>query len=211
MDWHRWKLCRPVFYFWSSFASHTNDRDLLLLKLRFSTKLHLHCLHLPRVCGLCHHPPLSNSGNVSGHHLAGSNMIGCFVSFVASFSSVQFCHPCHLSSYSRWLCPLIWTWNSTMLSSPSPASCGLIDHRAFFTDSTNRHPILCVFLAKRAPSGIRLGATWRSLLMKLLTSEFCFLVCSLTAWPNSACACVRKVVWFKAAYTGWINVSLSVG
>ena len=37
---------------------------------------------------------------------------GCwssFVSFVANFSSVQFCHPCHLSYYSRWLFPLIWT------------------------------------------------------------------------------------------------------
>jgi len=86
---------------------------LLLLKLGFSTKLHLHCLHLTRLCGLCHYPPLSNSGNVSGHYLAGSNKTCCwssFVSFVASFSSVQFCHPCHLSSsYSCWLCPLIWT------------------------------------------------------------------------------------------------------
>jgi len=45
---------------------------LLLLKLGFPTKLHLHCLHRTRLCGLCHHPPLSNSGNVSGHHLAGS-------------------------------------------------------------------------------------------------------------------------------------------
>ena len=34
------------------------------------TKLHPHCLHLTRLCGLCHHSPLSNSGNVSGHHLA---------------------------------------------------------------------------------------------------------------------------------------------
>jgi len=34
---------------------------LILLKLGFSTKLHLHCLHLKRVCGLCHHPSLSNS------------------------------------------------------------------------------------------------------------------------------------------------------
>jgi len=113
--------------------------------LGFSTKLHLHCLHLTRFCGLCHHPPLSNSGNVSGHHLAGSNKTGCwssFVSFVASCSSVQFCHPCHLSTYSRCLCLLIWTWNSTMLSSPSPAYSGLIHHRAFFTDSTKRPPML---------------------------------------------------------------------
>jgi len=150
-DQHWWKLCYPVFYLWSAFASNTlcnisiamdfsDAWHLLLSKLGFSTNLHLHCLHLTRVCGLCHHPPLSNSGNVSGHHLAGSNKTGCwssFVSFVASFSSVQSCHPCHLSSYSRWLCPWIWTWNSTMLSSPSPgpASCGLIDHRTFFTDS----------------------------------------------------------------------------
>jgi len=83
---------------------------LLLLKLGFSTKLPLLCLHLTRSCGLCHHPPLSNSSNVSGYHLAGSNKTGCwssFVSFVASFSSVRFCHSCHLSSCSRWLCPLI--------------------------------------------------------------------------------------------------------
>ena len=74
---------------------------------------------------------LLNSGNVSGHHLACSNKTVCwssFVSFVASFLSVQFCYPCHLSLYSRWLSFLIWTLN------PSPASCGLIDHHAFFTD-----------------------------------------------------------------------------
>jgi len=66
------------------------------------------------LCGLCHHPPLSNSGNVSGHHLTGSNKTRCwssFVSFVAIFSSVQCCHPCHLSLYFCWLCPLICTWN----------------------------------------------------------------------------------------------------
>jgi len=99
-------VCHPVFYLWSSFASHTHD-TCYFEKLGFSTKLHLHCLHLPHVCGLCHHPQLSNSGNVSGHHLAGRNKTGCWsslFSFVASFSSVQFCHPCHLSSYSRWFC-----------------------------------------------------------------------------------------------------------
>jgi len=119
----------------------------------------------------------------------------------------------HQSSYSRWLCPLTWTWtwNSTMLSSLSPASCGLIDHRAFFTDSTKRPPILCVFTTKRAPSGIRLGATWRSLLMILLTSAFHCVVCLLIALPNSACACVRNVVWFKAISISWINLSSSVG
>ena len=76
-----------------------------------STTLHLHCQHFTRVCSLCH-SSLSNSGNVSGHHLAGGNQTSywsSFVSFVASFSLVQFCHPYHLSSYSRWLCPLIST------------------------------------------------------------------------------------------------------
>jgi len=180
----------------------------LLLNLGFSTKLHLHCLHLTRLCGLCHHPPLSNSGNVSGHHLAVSNKTSCWsssVSFVANFSSVQFCHPCHLSSYSRWLCPLIWTWNSTMLSSPSPTSRGLINHSAFFTDSTKRPPTFCVFTSKRAPSGIHLGATWWSLLMIVLTSAFRCVVCSLINLPSSACARVRKVGWFKATFVGWIK------
>ena len=82
-------------------AYTVNTWNLLLLKLGFSTKLHLHCLHLTRLCGLWNHPPLWNSGNVSGHHLAGNNKTGCwssFVSFVSSFSSVQFCYPCHLSS-----------------------------------------------------------------------------------------------------------------
>ena len=178
---------------WNAVAPGRADffGHLLLLKLGFSTKLHWQSLHLTRFCGLCHHPPLSNSGNMSGHHLAGSNKTGCwssFISFVTSFSSVQFCHPCHLSSYSRWLCPLIWTWNSTMLSSPSPASCGLINHRAFFTDFTKRPFMLCVFTAKRAPSGIRLGATWRFSLMILLTSAFCCVVCSLT-WQ---CLCHKR-------------------
>jgi len=106
-DQHWRKLCHPVFHLWSSFASHTH---LLLLRLGFSTKPHQQCLHFTRVCGLCQHPSLSNPGNKSGHHLAGSNKTRCwssFVNFVASFLSVQFCHPCHLPSYSRWLCPLI--------------------------------------------------------------------------------------------------------
>jgi len=111
------------------FNCFSHPWHLLLLKLGFSTKLHLHCLHLPRVCDLCHHPPLSNSDNVSGHHLTSNNKTGCWsflISFVARLSSVQFCHPCHFSSCSRWLCPLIWTWNSTMLSRPSLTSCGLV-------------------------------------------------------------------------------------
>jgi len=40
------------------------------------------------LCGLCQHPPLSNSGNVSDHSVAGNNKTGywsSFVSFVASF------------------------------------------------------------------------------------------------------------------------------
>jgi len=35
--------------------------------------------------GLCHHPSLSNSGNVSGHYLAGSNKTSCWSSFVKLF------------------------------------------------------------------------------------------------------------------------------
>ena len=54
---------------------------------------------------------------------------------------------------------LILSQITILLSNPSPASCGLINHRAFFTDSTKRPPMLYVFTAKRAPSGIRLGAT----------------------------------------------------
>ena len=42
---------------------------------------------------------------------------------------------------------------------PISRSCGLIDHRAFFTDPTKYPSTLCVFTAKRAPSGICLGAT----------------------------------------------------
>ena len=57
----------PLFFICFSYPCH-----LLLLKLGFSTKLHLHCLHLTRVCGFCYHPPLLNSGNASGHHLADS-------------------------------------------------------------------------------------------------------------------------------------------
>jgi len=64
------------------FICFSQPWHLLFLKLGFSTKLHLHCLHLPRVCGLCHHPPLSNFGNVSNHYLAGSNKTGCWSSFV---------------------------------------------------------------------------------------------------------------------------------
>ena len=42
--------------------------------------IHIHATHMylmSLMCGLCHYPPLSNSGNVSGHHLAGSNKTGC--------------------------------------------------------------------------------------------------------------------------------------
>jgi len=67
------------------------------------------CLYSTRVCDFRHYPSFSNSEKVSGPHLACSNKTGCwssFVTFVASFSSVQFCHPCHLSSFFRWLRPL---------------------------------------------------------------------------------------------------------
>ena len=66
---------------------------MLLLKLRFSTKLHLHCLHLTRLCGLCHHPPLSNSSNVSGHQLAGSNKTGCWSVILRQFCRKLFISP----------------------------------------------------------------------------------------------------------------------
>ena len=62
---------------------------LPILILGFSTKLHLHGLHLTRVCGLRHNPSFSNSANVSAHYLSGSNKTGCwsyFVSCVANFS-----------------------------------------------------------------------------------------------------------------------------
>ena len=76
------------------------------------------------------YPTLSNTGNVSGHPPPS------FVSFVARFLSVQFCYPCHLSSYSHWLCTqaLIWTWNSTMLSSPPMT-------QSWICDMT--HPYIC--------------------------------------------------------------------
>jgi len=166
------------------------------------------------LCGLYHHPPLSNSGNVSGHNLAGSNKTCCwssFVSFVASFSSVQFCHPCYLSLILSLVVSFDLDLELNYVFESISRLCGLIVHRAFFTDSTKRPPMLCVFMAKRAPSGIRLGATWRSLSMILLTSAFRCVVCSLIALPTSACAYGSNVVWFKAASNGWINLSLSVG
>jgi len=98
-----------------------------------------------------------------------------------------------------------------MLSSPSPASCRLINHHAFFTDSTKRTPMLCVFITKRAPSGIRLGDTRPSFLMILLTSAFWCVLCSLITLPNSDCACVRNVFWIKTVPIGWIHESRSVG
>ena len=66
-----WARRGPIFWRECTLGVYVH-LHLLLLKFGFSTKLHLHCLHLNRLCGLCHHPPLSNSGNVSGHHLAGS-------------------------------------------------------------------------------------------------------------------------------------------
>ena len=58
---------------------------LLLLRLGFSTKPKQHYLHFTRFRGCCHHPALSNSGNVSGYHLAGSNKTGDWSSFVSFF------------------------------------------------------------------------------------------------------------------------------
>ena len=110
------------------------------------------CLYSTRVCDFRHYPSFSNSEKVSGPHLACSNKTGCwssFFSFVANVSSAQFWNPFHLPSYSYWLCLLILTWISAMLSGLSPTSCGLIDHRAFFTDSTKRPPMLYVFTTKR--------------------------------------------------------------
>jgi len=123
--------------------------------------VHRDCPYFTRVCGLCQHPSLSNAGNVSGHHLAGSNKPGCwpsFISFVVSFSSVQICHPCHFPSYSRWVCILIRTWKSTMLSSLSPASFELINYRVFFTNSTKRPPIWCVLTTRQLVSALQVAS-----------------------------------------------------
>jgi len=58
---------------------------LLLLRLEFSTKPKQHCPHFNRFRGCCHHPVLSNSGNMSGYHLAGSNKTSGWSSFVSFF------------------------------------------------------------------------------------------------------------------------------
>jgi len=140
---------------------------LLLSRLGFSTKPQRQCLHFTRVCGLCHHPSLSNSGNVSGHHLA-DGFWSSFVRFVASFSSVQFCHPCHLSSYSHWLCPLIWTWTQLCFRVHSPPLAG---------SSTTVHSSLilqnappcyaCPPLSARQEASIQ-APLWWSLLRRLV-------------------------------------------
>jgi len=144
------------------------------------------CLHLTCVCGLCHHPSPSNFGNVSGHHLAGRNKSGCwlsFVSFVASFSSVQFCHPCHLSSYSQWLCKLNYVFESI-----PHLLWAHIDHREFFTYSTKRPPMLCVFTAKRAPSGIRSCAINMKASGRVLSS--CILALHVVQSLSRNCLCL---------------------
>jgi len=122
----------------------------------------------------------------------------------AFYQSNHVCYPCHFSSYSRWLCPLIWTWYSIVLSNLPPTSCWLIKDRAFFPYSTKRPPMLSLFTAKRVPNGILLGATWRSWWTILLTSAMCCVVCLPIVFPNtgSACACVRNVGWFRAASLG---------
>jgi len=72
VDRHWWKNSVQSFTFGPKFICFSHPWHLPLLKLGFSTKLHLHCLHLTCVCGLLHHPPLLYSGNVSDHHLAGT-------------------------------------------------------------------------------------------------------------------------------------------
>ena len=72
-------------------------------------------------------------------------------------------------------------------------------------------PMLYVCTVTRAPTGIYLGVTWRSLLMILLISAFGCVVCLPIALPNRACASVRNVVWFRATSISWFNVSLGVG
>jgi len=92
VDWHWWKICHPVFYLWSLFAFNTHD-TCYFQNSDSQLSYHLHCLHLTCLCGLCHHSPLSNSGNVSSHHLASNNKTSCwssFVSFVASFHQSNF-------------------------------------------------------------------------------------------------------------------------
>ena len=97
-----WFTCRVIqisFFFlsWKNLCGLCHHREIMLFIGKPKGRSRMISNH-------SHHPPLSKSGNVSGHHLAGSNETGCwssFVSFVASFSSVQFCHPCHLFSY--WL------------------------------------------------------------------------------------------------------------
>jgi len=87
---------------------------LSLLRLGFSTKPQRQCLHFTRACGLCHHPSFSNSGNVSGHHLASSNKTSCwssFVNFVASFSSIQLCYPCYFKRQVVLIFSLVVTFD----------------------------------------------------------------------------------------------------
>ena len=62
---------------------------------------------------------------------------------------------------------------------------------------------MCIYLPAHY-SGIRWGVTWRPLLIILSISALCCVVCSPIAFPNSAYACVRNVVWFKAVCIGWI-------
>jgi len=97
-----------------------------------------------------------------------------------------------------------------VFSSPSPTSCGLSTTEHSLLMLKNAPHVICVTV-KRAPSGIYLGVTWRSLLMILLTSAFACVVWLPIALTNSACASVRNVGWFTAAFIGWCNMSLGVG
>jgi len=147
---------------------------------------------------------------VPGHHLAGSNKISywsSFITFVTSFLLIQSPLP------SFFILPLVLSFDlDKKLNYSSPPrllwASKLVDDRAFFTFSAKCPPILCVFTAKRLSSGIHVSATWRSWLMILLNSTFRRFVCSPNTLPNSACASVRNVVGFWSASIGWINVTV---
>ena len=217
-DRHWLKLCHPVFYLWSVFASHTHDtcqgyfQDSKTRNLYEATgkmlTLYSRLWPLPppfalKFCQRVRPPPgwLVVTRPAAGH--PSSVLSRAF--YQSNFAILVIC-PHTLASCVLW-------------SGPENQLCFRVHHhllrahrpRVFFTDSTKRSPMLCVFTAKRMPSGIRLDATWRSLLMILLTSAF-WLRCMLAnRFANNACACVRNVVWFKAASIGCIIVSLSVG
>ena len=135
------------------------------------------------------------------------SLLVCAVLYVVTFTPLFISSPAcaHLSPNSS---KLLFILLHLILCCPSPYC---IPHAIIKC----RMMILIIyfpwFTAKRAPSGIRLGATEWSFLMILLTSAFRCVVCSLIALLSSACAFVKNVVWFKAASIGWMKVSLSEG